>query len=481
MTNPADAPSRGDSKTGFENPACIFNMEPELFSQTPRMLTVTELTRSVRSFLETEIGEVWVEGEVSNCRRQTSGHQYFTLKDEKCQLACVLFYRPAQALRQAQLADGMQVQVRGLLTVYEARGQYQLNVNLVQAGGVGLLQAKFAALKKKLGAEGLFDPARKKPLPAFPAVIGIVTSPTGAAIRDMLNILQRRARWIRIVISPVRVQGEGAAEEIAAAVAAFNSENFRGQTDGLPRPDVIVVCRGGGSAEDLWEFNEEMVARAIFASEIPVVSAVGHETDFTISDFVADLRAPTPSAAAELIAPDTGALLRHLSQLLQRVQRHLLTGIGQRRERLAFIERGALFREAAQRVSEGQQRVDYFEESLRRNIREKLSGVQQRLAAASAALRQHRPDQIAQLKRQQIASLLDRMGERLRARVQMQRHRLGRAESLLGVLAPVATLKRGYSITTDANGKLIRSVKEMPFGKTIRTQVTDGAASSTVV
>lgn len=455
-------------------------MDLDLFASTPKILTVTELTRSVRSFLETEIGEVWVEGEVSNYRRQASGHQYFTLKDEKCQLACVLFYRPALALRQVPLADGMQVQVRGQMTVYEARGQYQLNVNLVQSGGVGLLQAKFEALKRKLEAEGLFDPARKKKPPEFPAVIGIVTSPTGAAIRDMLNILQRRAPWIRIVINPVRVQGEGAAEEIAAAVKELNSEEFCRQAGDLPRPDVIVVCRGGGSAEDLWEFNEEIVARAIFASEIPVVSAVGHEIDFTISDFVADLRAPTPSAAAELIAPDAAALVRHFAQLRQRAQRRLADEIAQRRERLAFIERGVLFRETARRVSEGRQRVDYFEEALHRTAREKLSNGKQRLAASSAALRQHRPDQIAQLKRQQIAALRERMGERLSARVQLQRHRLDRVASLLCVLAPEATLKRGYSITTDAAGKLIRSVKEMTPGKTIRTQVADGSVNSTV-
>ena len=223
----------------------------DLFPAAPQVLTVTELTRSIRSFLETEIGQVWVVGEISNYRKQASGHQYFTLKDEKCQLACVRFHRSAQVTQQQPLADGMQVQVRGMLTVYEARGQYQLNVNLVQAAGAGLLQAKFEALKKKLDAEGLFDGARKKTLPAFPAIVGIVTSPTGAAIRDMLNILQRRAPWIRILINPVRVQGEGAAEEIARAVAEFNDH----RTNGLPAPDVIVVCRGGGSIEDLWAFN----------------------------------------------------------------------------------------------------------------------------------------------------------------------------------------------------------------------------------
>ena len=298
------------------------------------------LTRSIRSFLETEIGLVWVEGEISNYRKQPSGHQYFTLKDAQCQLACVLFQRSAQIAQQPPLADGMQVQVRGMLTVYEARGQYQLNVNLVQAAGAGLLQAKFEALKKKLDAEGLFDAASKKTLPAFPAIIGIVTSPTGAAIRDVLNVLQRRAPWVRIVINPVRVQGEGAAAEIARAVEEFNNHH----ANGLPAVDVIVVCRGGGSIEDLWAFNEEVVARAIFASEIPVVSAVGHEIDFTIADFTADLRAPTPSAAAELVVPDAETLMRHLGQLgARRGADDFLRRLRSIGNGWSFIRRGALF------------------------------------------------------------------------------------------------------------------------------------------
>ncbi len=448
---------------------------PQL-SSAPQVFTVSELTRSIRSFLETEIGQVWVEGEISNYRKQASGHQYFTLKDEKCQLSCVRFHRTAQSLQQPQLADGMHVQVRGMMTVYEARGQYQLNVNLVQAGGVGLLQAKFEALKRKLDAEGLFDGDRKKTLPGFPATIGIVTSPTGAAIRDMLNILERRAPWIRIIINPVRVQGDGAAEEIARGVTEFNNH----RENGLPAPDVIVVCRGGGSIEDLWAFNEEVVARAIFASTIPVVSAVGHEIDFTIADFAADLRAPTPSAAAELIAPDADTLLRHLEQLRLRTARILSSTLTQQRERLAFIQRGILFREIVSRLSEWQQRVDYCDENLRRATAEGISSAKQSLAILSGALRQHRPDQVAQLKRQQIASLLQQMDERLAASLQGRRHRLRKAESLLAVLTPDATLRRGYSITTDPEGKLIRSVAAVSKGMAIHTRLSDGTVVSKV-
>ena len=316
----------------------LFPAPPAASPDSPPVLTVTEVTQAVRQVLEQALGQVWVEGEVSNFRKQPSGHQYFTLRDEKCQLQCVMFARPGMWKRTVTLADGMCVVAKGMLTVYEARGQYQLNVQVVQAAGAGLLQAKFEALKRKLEAEGLFAPERKRALPKFPESIGIVTSASGAALRDMLNILSRRAPWIRVVVSPVRVQGEGAAEEIAAAVAELN----RFESWALPAVDVIVVARGGGSAEDLWEFNEEVVARAIAASEIPVVSAVGHEIDFTISDFVADLRAPTPSAAAEIIAPDRVDLQRGLKQMVSRIERQLQRVCERLRLHVTNLTRGAL-------------------------------------------------------------------------------------------------------------------------------------------
>ena len=241
---------------------------------------------------------MWVQGEISNYKLHPSGHQYFTLKDQRAQISCVIWRDTMAPLRQP-LADGAQVQVYGTVTVFEAQGKYQLRVEILQPRGVGLLQAKFEALKRKLEAEGLFAPERKRPLPKFSRRIGIVTSPSGAAIRDMLNVLRRRAPWLQILINPVRVQGTGAAQEIAVAIRELATPN-----EVFPPVDLIVVTRGGGSIEDLWEFNEEIVARAIFHSAVPIVSAVGHEIDFTICDFVADLRAPTPSAAAELIVPD---------------------------------------------------------------------------------------------------------------------------------------------------------------------------------
>src|SRR5205809_2094198 len=281
-------------------------LESDLFQQSSKVFTVAELTRQIRGTLETKFGAVWVQGEISNYKLHPSGHQYFTLKDQRAQISCVIWRDTMAPLRQP-LADGAQVQVYGTVTVFEARGQYQLNVQILQPRGVGVLQAKFEALKRKLEAEGLFAPERKRPLPKFPRRIGIVTSPTGAAIRDMLNVLRRRAPWLQILISPVRVQGAGAAQEIAVAIREFTLPS-----EAFAPLDLIVVTRGGGSIEDLWEFNEEIVARAILNYTVPIVSAVGHEIDFTICDFVADLRAPTPSAAAELIVPDIADLERRL-------------------------------------------------------------------------------------------------------------------------------------------------------------------------
>ncbi len=282
------------------------------------VLTVAQLTQQIRLLLEEQVGEVWVEGEISNHRLHSSGHQYFTLKDERSQIQCVLFRGSGARLGQP-LRDGVQVQIFGEVTVYEQRGNYQIIVQLVQPKGVGSLQARFEALKRKLAEEGLFDEEWKKPIPRFPRVVALVTSPTGAAIRDMLNILTRRAPWLRLLVFPVRVQGQGGEAEIARAVELLN----RAEEIGLPRPDTIVVGRGGGSLEDLWNFNEEIVARAIYESEIPVISAVGHEIDFTIADFVADLRAPTPSAAAELLAPDGAELRRHLDAMQRSLSQRL--------------------------------------------------------------------------------------------------------------------------------------------------------------
>src|SRR5437763_10779175 len=303
----------------------------DFFDQTSKVFTVGELTRQIRSTLETKFRAVWVQGEISNYKLHPSGHQYFTLKDQRAQIACVI-WRDTMASPRQPIVDGSQVQVYGTVTVFEARGQYQLNVQILQLRGVGLLQVKFEALKRKLEAEGLFAPGRKRPLPKFPKRIGIVTSPSGAAIRDMLNVLRRRAPNVQVLISPVRVQGIGAAAEIATAINELTRPDA-----GWEAIDLIVIARGGGSIEDLWEFNEEIVARAIFHSAIPIVSAVGHEIDFTIADFVADLRAPTPSAAAELIVPDTAELSRRVNDLENCLQKCLRNFLQQSLTRLRFL------------------------------------------------------------------------------------------------------------------------------------------------
>src|SRR5437870_8599355 len=334
----------------------------DLFQSTSNVLTVAELTRAIRSALEAKFGAVWVQGEVSNYKLHPSGHQYFTLKDQRAQVACVIFRNTMPPLRQA-LVDGTQVQVYGNVSVFEARGQYQLSVQILQPRGLGLLQAKFDALKRKLEAEGLFDPARKRALPKFPRRIGIVTSPSGAAIRDILNILRRRAPWLSILINPVRVQGSGAAQEIAVAIRELATPN-----ENFAPVDLIVITRGGGSMEDLWEFNEEIVARTIASVEVPVVSAVGHEIDFTICDFVADLRAPTPSAAAELIVPDIVDLRRHLDAQVRGLGRELLN-----------------------RLRDAGQRLDHARETLRRCLGHKIDNYRRGLIHALAALQARSP------------------------------------------------------------------------------------------
>src|SRR5467141_3463137 len=338
----------------------------DLFPQTSKVFTVSELTRNIRGTLETKFGAVWVQGEISNYKLHPSGHQYFTLKDQRAQISCVIWRDTMAPLRQPFM-DGAQVQVYGTVTVFEARGQYQLNVQILQPRGVGLLQAKFEALKRKLENEGLFAPERKRPLPKFPRRIGIITSPTGAAIRDMLNVLRRRAPWLQILINPVRVQGTGAAQEIAVAIRELAMPS-----DYWQPLDLIVVTRGGGSIEDLWEFNEEIVARAIFNSTVPIISAVGHEIDFTICDFVADLRAPTPSAAAELIVPDIVDLRRRIAELAASFHKCLRNFVEHQKTRLRFLSERTLVRNLVARMREAQQRIDVVRESLARLTKQEI-------------------------------------------------------------------------------------------------------------
>jgi exodeoxyribonuclease VII large subunit len=423
----------------------------DFFQTSTKVLTVSELTRSIRGTLETKFGAVWVEGEVSNYKLHPSGHQYFTLKDSRAQIACVIFRNTMAPLRQP-LADGTQAQVYGNVSVFEARGQYQLSVQILQPRGLGVLQAKFEALKRKLDAEGLFDPARKRALPKFPRRIGIVTSPSGAAIRDMLNVLRRRAPWIQILINPVRVQGAGAAHEIAVAIRELANPN-----ENFAPVDLIVLTRGGGSMEDLWEFNEEIVARTIADVTVPIVSAIGHEIDFTIADFVADLRAPTPSAAAELIVPDIVDLRRQMDGCAR--------GLG---------------RELINRMRDAQQRLDHARETLGRCLAHKIENYRRGLTHALATLQARSPVRELMLRRNRFGDLQRRFTELPLRTLEHARHRFQRIEGILRVLGPDATLRRGYSITRNERGELIRTVAMVRAKMKIKTRVSDGEFQSTV-
>src|SRR5436190_10693452 len=450
-------------------------MQTDFFERTAKVLTVAELTRAIRGTLETKFRAVWVQGEISSYKQHPSGHQYFTLKDSRTQIACVIFRNAPLSLSQP-LADGAQVQLYGSVSVFEARGQYQLSVEIVQPRGLGLLQAKFEALKRKLEAEGLFDQARKRPLPKFPKRIAIITSPSGAAIRDMLNILRRRARGIEILINPVRVQGVGAAAEIASAINELSKPSTI-----WPPIDLIVIARGGGSIEDLWEFNEEIVARAIAAALVPIVAAVGHEIDFTIADFVADLRAPTPSAAAELIVPAAIELERQVHELAICLQRCWQNFIGRERTRLRSFSERAVSRELLRRIQEGKQTADWRRESLQRNAAEFVRNGRGRLAEIAAALRRHDPSREVILRRNRLAEVARRLGACPVQLTATMRSRFERAEKVLAVLGPDATLRRGYSMTMDANGNLVRSVTQVNRGACLRTRVEDGELESDVV
>ena len=449
----------------------------ELFPppETRRILTVSELTGQVKRLLEKQIGQVWVSGEISNFRAQSSGHSYFTLKDGGSQLSCVLFRAESVAHRDL-LADGQKVLLQGDLTVYEARGQYQLVVRAVELQGVGALQAAFERLKQKLTAEGLFASERKRPLPKYPQRIGLVTSPTGAAIRDVLHVVQRRHPGLEIVLAPCRVQGEGAAGEAAAAIRLLNEFGVHNSERGV---DLILVTRGGGSLEDLWAFNEEAVARAVFESGIPVVSAVGHEIDFTICDFVADVRAATPSAAAEIITEAFVASREFVADaprvLRQRVRQQMA------RSQEAFESLAARLTRAHPRrkLNESLQRLDDLRASLLRCAR---SGVRERkLAWQNLAGRRARVrlTQLVKQRRERFQAQLRLLHDLAAGGMRETRNRLANVEARLRLLGPEQVLARGYSITTDeATGKVLREAGTIKKGQRLRTRLQRGEVRS---
>ena len=415
---------------------------------SPRaVLTVSELTTRLGQVLEERFPAVWVEGEISNFRLYGSGHAYFTLKDADAQLRAVLFRTRMRRIR-FEPADGLHVMAFGSVEIYPQRGEYQLVVELLEPKGLGALQLAFEQLKTRLQAEGLFEQARKRGLPRFPRKIGIVTSTSGAAIRDMLRVIGRRFGELHIVIAPCRVQGEGAAEEIAQGLRDLN---------GLGDVDVIIVGRGGGSLEDLWAFNEEAVARAIAASKVPVVSAVGHEVDFTIADFVADLRAPTPSAAAELVVREKQAVVDTLGQLRVRLERT-----------------------AARPLRDLERRVDELTMRLRRGMRGEVSRVSHRVEMATAALRASDPVARVINGRHRLEGLESRLVISLTRRCDRARYRLRTAVGRLDSLSPLAVLGRGYSLTRTPTGEVVRSARQVRAGDDVRVLLHQGSLDARV-
>lgn len=442
----------------------------------PKALTVTQLLRRMKNMLESQVGELWVEGEVSNLKKQGSGHWYFSLKDEGAQIQCAMF-GAAKRPGAAALEDGAQVRVFAEASVYEARGQLQLIVLRAERAGQGDLQARFEALKRKLQAEGLFEAARKRPLPGFPRVVGIITSDTGAAIRDILNILQRRAPWVQPVLLPVRVQGGGAEREIAAAIAKLG----RADAFGYPRCDVLIVGRGGGSLEDLWCFNEELVARAIAACPVPVISAVGHEIDFTIADFVADLRAPTPSAAAELAVPDGAELLARLVQTRRRVVRVVAERIARAQAQLDGMRRGVLQRGGDKLLREPMLRLDSLRTRLAQGHRGALDGCGVHLNELRLRHQAQQPARVLDRRLEALANQRQRLERLIQVALRRHHERLAGLRGLLRTLGPESALQRGFSITLGPDGRIVRSAAALQPGDLLQTKFGDGEARSRVL
>ncbi len=430
-----------------------------------QVLTVSQLTRAIRATLEGEFFEVWVEGEVSNFRAPASGHWYFTLKDEASQLRAVLF-RTEQTSIRFRPQDGMQVLARGRVTVYESRGEYQLVVQELEPRGRGALELAFQQLKERLDSEGLFAPERKKPLPFLPQGIGVVTSLTGAAIRDILRITFRRYPNLRVVLRPAKVQGEGAAGEVAKAIGELNR---------VPGLDLIIVGRGGGSIEDLWAFNEEEVARAIAGSKLPVISAVGHEVDYTIADFVADLRAPTPSAAAELAVPEKVKLRAELISLRGRLERVALALLARCRERLDSQRARRPLRDPFGLLREGSQRADELALRLRRSRESFYLRKRESWSHLNRSLLMLNPGGRVSSGRQVLLGLRSALERGLRLRLAGMKERLSLAAGKLESLSPLSVLSRGYSICRRLPERaIVREARALKEGDRVEVRLSRG-------
>jgi exodeoxyribonuclease VII large subunit len=432
-------------------------------AEEPRIYSVAELTQDIKSILEAAFDSIWVEGEISNLRVAASQHSYFVLKDDKAQIRCVLFKNYRAGLKYAP-EEGDQVLLLGRATVYDARGEYQLIVETMEPRGLGALHKAYEQLKEKLAKQGLFDEDKKKPLPEFPWKVGVITSPTGAAVRDILNIIKRRNPKVSVLLNPVRVQGEGSAAEIASAIRQMNQ---------FSDIDVLIVGRGGGSIEDLWAFNEEEVARAIYDSRIPIVSAVGHEIDFTIADFVADLRAPTPSAAAELTVPvlaDTLDGIRSLSQELVAAMQGKVEGYSELLRRL--IDR-RFFREPQLILEPAQQRLDDMNQRLLRGLSHWVVVQRQKLEGATRQLLHLSPKRNIQMYAEKNQNLKHRLDRLIKSKIRFDGERFDGLIKNLNSLSPLSILDRGYSICTK-DDKAIKSSADLKSGDQVKVRLAKG-------
>ncbi|HUK46319.1 MAG TPA: exodeoxyribonuclease VII large subunit [Terriglobales bacterium] len=426
---------------------------------------VRDLVAAVRTRVEREYSDIWVEGEISNFRAHESGHLYFTLKDENAQIRAVMFRSQARLLR-FRPENGMQIVLRGRVTVFEGRGELQLSAEYLEPKGAGALQVAFEQLKAKLEAEGLFDSSRKKPIPGLPHCIGIVTSPQAAALRDILNILQRRHHSANVLIFPAQVQGETAAKEVSAGVKFFNRAK---------NVEVIVVARGGGSAEDLSAFNDESLARVVADSQIPLISAVGHETDFTIIDFVADLRAPTPSAAAELVIRSRQEIEEQTESLHQRLARAMRYRLLMAKQKLTEVAQHGAFARMVDGINQRQQRLDDLRFRLESAERKLIEKHRRRWERASAAVRHYDARRVLAGIGRDLLAQTSALGSAMRTFLLRRGSRFERLEEQLKALSPVAILERGYALIFDSSGKLVKDSAQVEIGSEVSARLAKGS------
>jgi len=436
--------------------------------------SVRALVAAVRGLVERQFSDCWVEGEISNLRTPDSGHLYFTLKEESAQIRVVMFRSAARLLR-FRPENGLRVTVRGRITVYEERGELQISAEFMEPQGAGALQLAFEQLKARLQAEGLFEAARKKPIPPLPHRVGVITSPQGAAVRDILNILARRHHSANVLIYPAQVQGDSAAGEVMAGLRYFCEH--AGTADGV---DVIIIARGGGSAEDLAAFNHEGLARAVAASKIPVISAIGHETDFTIVDFVADLRAPTPSAAAELVIRSRQEIEAQAEEMHRRLERAVRYRLLMARQELTELAQHGAFRSMMDGIHRGQQNLDERRFRLEKAERQLLEQCRRRLEAASAAVRHYDARRRLAAVRQQLESQGANLAAAMRARLLAGRAALDRRTASLEALSPVAILNRGYALVFDAKGQLVKDAGRLAVGDEVSARLARGKVRARV-